>query len=509
MKPKAKTNGSAESGSNNSSGSGSGAMQSRLASHATAFDSLLRLIPPRYYLPEDVVPGSTPYGGGLNPKYMKHTKKSSAKADAKLEIKRAKFDPDNHPSIAELQADLAARRKREKDEEDDDEDIEAAKKRVRMSMVNGGKKQAHAVNDSGNGDDEEEDGDEDDEDNWRSEDDEEEEDEMDIDIDIDTGDEDDDAEVGEEDDDEEGNDDEVVFSMDMDMDFSDINNGDDDDGDGDDDDDSAEQQGDGSSGSRSGGIEELKARLHKRLAELREQRKAPSNDTARGRQAMLEIRNKRKETRAKKKALKKQEQQQLQAKGGRDGLVVQQDKGSGAGGDVKFSKFRGLEITGEKVDPLNKPKTKKVKGPMTTKQALQKIGAQKEKLAKMRESNPEKAKKIEENATWRRMEQLAEGKKLKDDATLLKKTLKRETQRKKKSETAWTERKDTVKAGIEARQKKRQENIQQRIDAKLAKNKSKGKGGKGKSKAKPAAKGKGKPGGGGGGKKRAGFEGKR
>ncbi|KAJ1883045.1 hypothetical protein H4R99_001108 [Coemansia sp. RSA 1722] len=74
-----------------------------LQKHAEVFDDLLRLIPPKFYLPE--MQKQT-----LNTKYMKNTKnktdiaKRDAQRKAKASAKAARLDPDNHMTIPEIQA---------------------------------------------------------------------------------------------------------------------------------------------------------------------------------------------------------------------------------------------------------------------------------------------------------------------------------------------------------------------------------------------------------------------
>ncbi|KAJ1822879.1 hypothetical protein LPJ56_000504 [Coemansia sp. RSA 2599] len=78
-------------------------IKASLQKHAEVFDDLLRLIPPKFYLPEV-------QKQALNTKYMKNTKneteiaKRDAQRKARANAKAARLDPDNHMTIPEIQA---------------------------------------------------------------------------------------------------------------------------------------------------------------------------------------------------------------------------------------------------------------------------------------------------------------------------------------------------------------------------------------------------------------------
>ncbi|KAI8346553.1 60S ribosome biogenesis protein Rrp14-domain-containing protein [Mortierella sp. GBAus27b] len=222
-------------------------------------------------------------------------------------------------------------------------------------------------------------------------------------------------------------------------------------------------------------ITELRAKLEERLAKLRGKRNAGAGGETSGaakptsRQAILEARMKRKKDKKASQKLAK-EKKAASAAGGSEGLVVK-DGGSNSTangrpsassindkGEVRFSKFEfeGLQ--------------KKKKGPTDIHGQLKMAEAQKEK------------------------------RKVKDDIKLLKKTVKRDEAYKKKSAKEWSERKTTIKKTKDQKQKKREENIKARIDAKKHGHSKKG--------DKKGAKGGPKGGKGGKPKGRAGFEGK-
>ncbi|GAA5823329.1 hypothetical protein JCM5353_008235 [Sporobolomyces roseus] len=91
---------------------------------------------------------------------------------------------------------------------------------------------------------------------------------------------------------------------------------------------------------------------------------------------------------------------------------------------------------------------------------------------RMEELNPEKREKAEEKDRWEKVLLKAEGEKVRDDPTRLKKMAKRQEREKKKSAKAWTDRKATVEKTISDKAAKRNSNLAAR--AKQAKDKKAG-----------------------------------
>lgn len=129
---------------------------------------------------------------------------------------------------------------------------------------------------------------------------------------------------------------------------------------------------------------------------------------------------------------------------------------------------------------------KKKKGPSDAKTQLKMLEAKKEKIDKLKDENKSKAEEMIEKEEWNKVIALATGEKPKDDAKLLKKTIKRQEKLKTKSGQEWNKRIEKVKYDEKKHIKKREENIKAKADEK--KNKKRG------IKVKPTATKKARPG---------------
>jgi len=246
--------------------------------------------------------------------------------------------------------------------------------------------------------------------------------------------------------------------------------------------------------------EELKARLAQRIEALRAARK-PSGDFPKNRQELMEQRRaKEEQQRAHQKELRRQakEEEQRQrnetlARGSPllsgSPLMSPGSPPTPSTGTNSFSFGRVNFADGQhataNLNAILESKTKP-KGPSDPRTAL--LAAQ-TKQSRLNGLDEAKRADIAEKDTWLNARKRAHGERIRDDTSLLKKTLKRKEKQKKKSEKEWTERIEGVKKGQDFRQKKREANLQKRKDEK---------GGKGK-KSKGPKKGKPKP--------RPGFEG--
>jgi len=124
-----------------------------------------------------------------------------------------------------------------------------------------------------------------------------------------------------------------------------------------------------------------------------------------------------------------------------------------ADGKMVFSKF-DLSNGGGQASKSKKP------DPKSTLQSIQK---QKEQLKKLElKGETSKVNQLEETSAWTKALDKAEGVKVKDDESLLKKSIKKQEQRKKSSAKKWDARKESEDKRKNAKQQKRNENISKR-----------------------------------------------
>lgn len=101
------------------------------------------------------------------------------------------------------------------------------------------------------------------------------------------------------------------------------------------------------------------------------------------------------------------------------------------------------------------------------KKLLEKITKQKAVLEELKEQGDfEKIVEIKEKTSWKNALAKAEGLKVKDDETLLKKTIQRKKNQKMSSKKKWKKREENVEQLKQQRQDKRTKNLQKRKDDK-------------------------------------------
>lgn len=242
---------------------------------------------------------------------------------------------------------------------------------------------------------------------------------------------------------------------------------------------------------------ELRARLAAKISALRAARKAdgPDGTPIRTRQELIESRRQKQiKSKAHKKELwqkqkaeedKKREEALASARNspmlsfGSPGSPEQEN-------NFSFGRLAFADGTQMSQDlSYVKDKSGKRKGNLDPKGALAKLEAQKKRLASL---DDDKRKEVLEKETWLAARKRAEGEKVRNDESLLKKAVKRKEKGKKRSEKEWNDRIDGVKYAQKQRAQKREANIRQRKEQKQA-----GKGGK-KGKGKSPTKKKARPG---------------
>lgn len=231
----------------------------------------------------------------------------------------------------------------------------------------------------------------------------------------------------------------------------------------------------------------FKARLAAKLEALRTARKAdgPDGRPARNRAELIEARRKKEaERKAAKKAnrqLAKEDEERLKAeeqlarlRGGSGSPMLFSTRGTPED-DRNLAFGRVAWKDGQQLDSNLSGflDSKKKKGRSDPKTALE---AAKKKQARINALDEEKRKDIQEKDLWLSAKKRAQGEKVHDDATLLKKSLKRQEKQKAKSKQEWKDRLTNVQKGQAMKQKKREENLKKRREEKGSKGKGKGKG---------------------------------
>lgn len=226
--------------------------------------------------------------------------------------------------------------------------------------------------------------------------------------------------------------------------------------------------------------ETLRARLHARIEALRAARMAdnPDGTRARNRQELMEARRRKEEQRRAHKRelrLKAKEEERLTRERSMVSPIVRSPlHASLTGSENNFSFGRIAFNDGQQVDASLSTMldARPRKGPQDPLGALK---AAESKRARLNGLDEQKRKNIEEKDLWLNARKRIHGEKVRDDMSLLKKTLKRQEKGKNKSEAEWKDRISGVEKSKEMRQKKREENLKKRKEEKGGKGKKKGK----------------------------------
>ena len=250
---------------------------------------------------------------------------------------------------------------------------------------------------------------------------------------------------------------------------------------------------------------EIKARFAARLEALKRARNADglNGAPARNRQELMEARRRNEEQRKSHKKelrqkVKEEERRKLNETLARGSPLLSGSPLRSPGSPLNapsppansfcFSRVHfadGLHATAS-LDAIIDPKTKP-KGPSDPRTAL--LAAQKKQI-RLNSLDENKKADIAEKDAWLNARKRAHGERIRDDTSLLKKTLKRKEKQKKKSSKEWNERLEGVKKSQDMKQKKREANIQRRKEEKGKKGGNSGaKKGKGKPIARPGFEG--------------------
>jgi len=141
---------------------------------------------------------------------------------------------------------------------------------------------------------------------------------------------------------------------------------------------------------------------------------------------------------------------------------VEDETSKEPGSQKKKVLFSKIDFGNELEVELGEKKKAKVPKAKKIKKLLSEVEQKEEKMKKLKESDPEEAAKVEEEDAWAKAMDKSEGTKIKDDAKLLKKSIKRREVLKQRSRTKWAERTAKLNEKMEKRQEIRKRNIANR-----------------------------------------------
>ena len=218
-------------------------------------------------------------------------------------------------------------------------------------------------------------------------------------------------------------------------------------------------------------------RLEARINALRAQRKAdgPDGHQPRNRQELLESRRRQEDKRRahKKELIRKAQEAEIRKQeeeiakrfspGGSGSLIASPRSPMEPTNNFSFGRVAfadGTQADSSLSSLLNPPKKKGASDPGTALQAAQ------NKASRLSGLDEAKRADIAQKDMWLNAKKKAHGERVRDDTSLLNKTLKRQEGDKKKSEKEWQGRIEGVAKSQEARQRKREANIAKRREEK-------------------------------------------
>lgn len=211
-------------------------------------------------------------------------------------------------------------------------------------------------------------------------------------------------------------------------------------------------------------LTDLQKRLKDRIAERQEQRN-PKNKSE---EEIVQIRARRKKEKTKTKMKAKLKRQQsfktgaaeaeMTGKVGQNSIPLT-EKSPKVQNSNEHALFSKLQFS-EEMESKNK-KIKSKKGNKLRSLLIQ-AENKKQKLAEIKENEPERAENMMKKDSWGKALAKAEGTKVRDNPELLRKSLKKEQALKKQHAKKWKEREDRVEEKMRQKQEKRTKNIQSR-----------------------------------------------
>ncbi|CBY20323.1 unnamed protein product [Oikopleura dioica] len=201
---------------------------------------------------------------------------------------------------------------------------------------------------------------------------------------------------------------------------------------------------------------DLKEKFDDKLAEIRANQKRDLPKTPRTEEEQRIVSEKRKAERERKKAKKQKLKTKVKEIVTADQRANQSPRKEPVeNGKVIFNKFDLIK------DPLEAEKEKR-KNKKSLQVRLKEAEIKEARLEQLEETNPEKAEAVKEKIKWKNAMTRMKGEKVKDDANLLKRSLKRVEKKKEKSTAKWAQRTEQLQEKIKAKQDKRKTNLKER-----------------------------------------------
>lgn len=200
---------------------------------------------------------------------------------------------------------------------------------------------------------------------------------------------------------------------------------------------------------------DLKEKFAAKMKEIQQNQKRDLPRTPRTVEEQLIVSQKRKAERERKKLKNKTKVKKIIDESALNGSTCKSPIKDAENGKVIFNKFDLIK------DPIQAEKERlKKKKPIQIR--IKEAEAREAKLDELDDQNPDKADELREKKKWKDAITRVKGDKVRDDANLLKKSLKRQQQKKAASTKKWGARTEKVNEKMKAKQEKRKTNIKAR-----------------------------------------------